>query len=250
MRAGIPIFFSSLILAVALSCKPEKLPDNGENTNPPTETPGQQGEADNIALSEAKVCFSAYGGSRVVTVTSESPDWKATSSAAWLSTSADDNQLTISVSENKETISRKATVTVSAAGGSACVTIEQDGHEENAVPEEAQLNYTLSEDAVIAPKSLAQYITKTIGLDDGSRYFFFVVDKSIPAELMPEVGTKLVVNTPTEVIPDGFAGHVDNIYERPDGFEFSCTKLEVTDIFKEAEKAAHVYLQNIRSRYE
>ena len=233
MRAGIPILFSSLILAMALSCKPEKLPDNGENTNPPTETPGQQGEADNIALSEAKVCFSAYGGSRVVTVTSESLDWKATSSAAWLSTSADDNQLTISVSENKETISRKATVTVSAAGGSASVTIEQDGHEENAVPEEAQLNYTLSEDAVIAPKSLAQYITKTIGLDDGSRYFFFVVDKSIPAELMPEVGTNLVVNTPTEVIPDGFAGHVDNIYERPDGFEFSCTKLEVTDIFKD-----------------
>lgn len=247
MRVGIPILFSSLILAAVLSCKPEEQPVTGGNdtqkeVEPGTSTdpidPNQPGGNVSITLSDDKVSFSAYGGNRAVTVTTDSPDWTATSNIGWVSTSKEDNHLTISVSENTSTSARNATVTVKAGSSSVSVTIEQDAREDTSVPEEVELSYTLSEDAVIAPKSLAQYIIKTIGLHDeyaheGSRYFYFVLDKSIPAELMPEIGSKLVVNTPTAVIPEGLAGYIDSMIERPEGFEYSCTKLDVTEIFKD-----------------
>ncbi|MBQ6082711.1 MAG: BACON domain-containing protein [Bacteroidales bacterium] len=240
MRAGIPILFSSLFLAVALSCAPEKQPSTEGNDNTGNEQqgtpsgPDHPGGDDVITLSDDKICCSAYGGSRTITVTTDSQKWTATPDAEWVSTSAEETQLTISVSENPGTSARNATVTVTAGSVSVRIAIEQEAQEVAAVPDETQMSYTLSEDAVIAPKSFAQYIVKAENLKEGGRYFFFTLDKSIPSGLVPEKGSKLVVNTPTEIIPDGLAGLVESVEETDDGGYFvACSCLAVTDIFKD-----------------
>ncbi|MBO7070647.1 MAG: BACON domain-containing protein [Bacteroidales bacterium] len=228
MKQFLPIL---ALLALICACNPDQPEDDngGGNKGP-------------LSLSAEKMVFSSWGGERSVDVTSPKGKWSAdvaSDSREWISvvtsvgsgmsltTKADGSTLTIRVSQNESDNSRTGTVTVSAEGKTVTLTVTQDGREETtADEEETSVSYTLYDGVSIAPKAMAQYITS---IDKDAKTF--VIDKDIPAELLPSPG-KLIINTPTKVLPQGLLANVQTITQTAAGYNVYYSDLPLEQIFK------------------
>ena len=228
--------FIILITAMALvvaSCAPKVNPEQEQEQNPKeneTPNPDEGGESTlNLTLSADKMVFSSYGGIQTFSVTTNSETFSAAASegdADWIKVSQDGSAFTVAVSENTGTAERAGRIIVSYGDKTEVVTIRQEAAGETPDMEDVEVSYTLSEDAVVAPKDLVSYITS---YEPG----MFIVDKSAPAELLPAVPSKLIVNTPTEVLPDGLLAKVYDMQEEDGGYKFYYGDLRVNEAFKD-----------------
>ena len=214
MKKFLPIL---ALLALMCACNP----DNPEDDN----VGGNKGP---LSLSAEKMVFSSWGGERSVDVTSPKGKWSAdvaSDSREWISvvtsvgsgmsltTKADGSTLTIRVSQNESDNSRTGTVTVSAEGKTVTLTVTQDGREETTADEvETSVSYSLSPGTSIAPKAMVQYI---VSVDEKAG--IIVIDKDIPAELLPSQGG-LIINTPSELLPQGLLADIQTITQTADGY--------------------------------
>jgi hypothetical protein len=218
MKKFLPLLPLLALLALMCACNPDNPEDNngGGNKGP-------------LSLSAEKMVFSSWGGERSVDVTSPKGKWSAdvaSDSREWISvvtsvgsgmsltTKADGSTLTIRVSQNESDNSRTGTVTVSADGKTVTLTVTQDGHEETtADDEETTVSYSLSPGTSIAPKAMVQYL---VSVDENAGYF--VIDKGVPAELLPSQGG-LIINTPSKLLPQGLLADIQTITQTADGYK-------------------------------
>ena len=226
------ILITAIALAVA-SCTPKVNPEQEQEQNPGengTPNPDDGGESTlNLTLSADKMVFSSYGGIQTFSVTTNSETFSAAASegdADWIRVSQDGSAFTVAVSENTGTAERTGRIIVSYGDKTEVVTIRQEAAGETPDIEDVEVSYTLSEDAVVAPKDLVSYITS---YEPG----MFIVDKSAPAELLPAVPSKLIVNTSTEVLPDGLLAKVYDMQEDDGGYKFYYGDLRVNEAFKD-----------------
>ncbi len=228
--------FIILITAIALvvaSCVPKVDPEQGQEQNTEgNETPNPNEGWENtlsLTLSADKMVFSSYGGLQTFSVTTNSETFSATASegdANWITVSQDGSAFTVTVYENTGTEERTGKIIVSYGDKTEVVTIRQEAAVETPDMEDVEVSYTLSEDAVVTPKELASYITS---YEPG----MFIVDKSAPAELLPAVPSKLIINTPTEVLPDGLLAKVYDMQEEDGGYKFYYSDMRVNEAFKD-----------------
>ena len=225
-----PILAAALLgLGLLFSCeKPQPVnPNSGSNPGGGNKDPEVE-----LAVSMDKLSFSSYGGSRQITVTTNQGSWSVKVSEGakeWISVSVNGSAVTVSVPENAGSTDRQGTVTVSAGGKTIDVPVKQEGAA--GLPsggENITLSYTLSEGTVVAPKALASYITSH---DKGLKTF--AVSKSAPKDLLPAVPCNLIVNTPTDVLPQGLLCNVWSMEEGADGYVFYYNDVDFTSVFKE-----------------
>ena len=225
-----PILAAALLgLGLLFSCeKPQPVnPNSGSNPGGGNKDPEVE-----LAVSMDKLSFSSYGGSRQITVTTNQGSWSVKVSEGakeWISVSVNGAAVTVSVPENAGSTDRQGTVTVSAGGKTIDVPVKQEGAA--GLPsggENITLSYTLSEGTVVAPKALASYITSH---DKGLKTF--TVSKSAPKDLLPAVPCNLIVNTPTDVLPQGLLCNVWSMEEGADGYVFYYNDVDFTSVFKE-----------------
>ena len=216
------------VLALICACHEEDQPggdgpDNGGGGNN-----NQQGVE--LTLSANKMAFSSYKGEQVVEVTTNQQSWTADvaqDSREWLSIAMEDKTIKVSVSENAEAAERQGVVSVKAGGNTVTLTVTQDGLGEDAANGQGTtVEYTLAEGTTIAPKSLSQYIT-SINTEEQT----FYISKDIPEELVPTKG-KLIINTPTKVLPQGLVANVLSITETADGYKAIYNPMGLTDVFQ------------------
>lgn len=216
------VFVILLGIACLFSCEkpgpdPEPVPPE-----PPVE----------LSLSLEKLTFSAYGGSREATVTTNQTEWTATvpdTDAAWLSVSVNGSSVTVSVQENTGDKERSGKVIVSAGSKKVEVPVDQDAAA--GIPagcENAKVTYNLKEGTVVAPKSFVSYIKAH---DADARTF--TVGKDIAAEMLPTPGTNLIINTPTSALPGGLLAYIESVEETANGYLVSYHQVNVTAVFKD-----------------
>jgi|GEM_PF-2660515 len=229
MKTSLRILF---VLAVALlglglffSCeKPQPVKPGPDPTpvNPEVE----------LAASVEQLIFSAFGGSQKATVTTNQTDWSVTVSegaAEWITVTVSGTTVTVAVQENSSGQERSGTVTISAGSKKIDVPVKQEAAE--GLPsggENMTLSYTLAEGTMIAPKALASYIT---AIDMGLKTF--TVSKSAPKDLLPTVPCNFIVNTPTDVLPQGLLCKIWTMEEGTDGYVFYYNDVDFASVFKE-----------------
>lgn len=212
------------LLALICSCQEEQpIDDGGENG------PGKDPASAELFLSATKLVFSSWGGSQTVDVTTNQTGWTATAaddSKEWLSVTSGNNAFTISVTENPSATERQGSVTVSAGEKTVTLAISQEAGDAVEEDEDTSVSYTLAEGTTIAPKALAPYITS---IDKNGHVF--TIGKDIPEELVPSRG-KLIINTPTSVLPGGLLANIQSIDRNADGgYDVHYSELEIGDVF-------------------
>ncbi|MBR5034154.1 MAG: BACON domain-containing protein [Bacteroidales bacterium] len=224
----------TLITAMALvlvSCVHKVNPKQEQEQNQEQEQKPDQGgdKTLTLTLSADKMVFSSYGGIQSFSVTTNSETFSATAAEGntdWITVSQDGSAFTVIVSENTGTAERTGKIIVSYGDKTQEVTIRQEAAGETSDLEDVEVSYTLSEDAVVAPKGLVSYITFW---EPG----MFIVDKNVPAELLPTVPSKLIINTPTEVLPDGLLAKIYDMQEDAGGYKFYYATMQVNEAFKD-----------------
>lgn len=239
MRRHILFLASALIAFAACIQTIEPENDNPGKDEPGKEEPGGHTGEDpggegsgTLSLSLSKLVFSSYGGTHEVTVTSDKSDWNASTDAGWVTTATSGSTLTVKAEPNTGQTARSCSLTVKSGKNSVSIPVEQEAADPvPAGSEDVKITYTLSDGVTVAPKDLSRYITAAgSSMTDGT---FFIVSKSVPAELLPQAPCKLIINTPCEALPNGLLADVYRIREDADGYVFQYTKLKLTDVFKD-----------------
>ena len=224
----------TLIIAmvlVSVSCVHKVNPEQDPEQNKEQEQKPDQGgdKTFTLTLSAEKMIFSSYGGIQSFSVTTNAETFSATASDGdtdWITVSQDGSAFSVIVSENTGTAERTGKIIVSYGDKTEEVTIRQEAAGETPDLEDVEVSYTLSEDAVVAPKGLVSYITFW---EPG----MFIVDKNVPAELLPAVPSKLIINTPTEVLPDGLLAKIYDMQEDSGEYKFYYASMQVNEAFKD-----------------
>lgn len=223
------------LLLLAPGCTTKVDPDeNGNGTEkPPVDNPGgsDTGQNTTLTVSVDKLAFSSYSGSKTVTVTVNQGEWSHKSDQDWITTSASGTALTVTVSDNAGASIRSGNVTVQAGNKSAIIQVKQDASSTSTAGENVQLSYTLSEGVTVAPKDLSEYITSA-GVNATDAYHF-TVSKSVPPELLPEVPSKIIINTPCKALPDGLLAAIEDCRDDGNQYVIRYSDLKLTDVFKD-----------------
>lgn len=226
------------VLSLFFACAPETpqvKPDDGNGEEkPPVETPEEPGgEGDSeLSVSADRLVFSSYGGSKTLTVTGPG-GWTFSADKEWIGVTCNASTLTVTVAENPAEAERSGRIGVSSGGKTVWVDILQEAAERVVLDEEGQLSYTLSEGISVVPKDLGGYITSAGNNMTDATYFR--VSKSAPAELLPQVPSRIVINTPCEALPDGLLANIYSMREEGDEYVFLYSDMRVTDVFKDLE---------------
>ena len=219
------------MVLVFVSCVNKVNPEQEQKPEQEQEQQPDPGEKDKITLtvSADKMVFSSYGGTQSFNVTTNAESFSASASkedADWISVFQDGFTFTVSVSNNTGAGERTGKVIVSYGDKTEEVTIKQEAADDTPDMEDLEISYTLSEDAVVVPRELASYIT---ACESG----VFIVDKSVPGELMPDVPSKLIINTPTDILPNGLLAKIYDMREDGDGYKFYYSTMQVNEAFKD-----------------
>ena len=217
-------------LAMLCSCQEEPVIDDGGGDGPGGGGGNNNQPGVELTLSASKMAFSSFCGEQVVEVSTNQQSWTADvaqESSEWLSIDTEDKTLKVSVTDNPGASERQGVVLVKAGGNTVTLTVTQDASGDNAADgEETKVEYTLTEGTRIAPKALAQYIKS---VNQGAKTF--VIDKNIPAELLPQKG-RLIINTPTSVLPGGLLADVQTISEGADGYLVQYSDVTLGQLFE------------------
>ncbi len=104
--------------------------------------------------------------------------------------------------------------------------------------EESKITYVLAEGVAIVDPTTLDHITKwepdSSYMQNGVCYYGHIFyDKSISKEDLPT--GKIIINHPTEQLPNGLIAHIDGVTETADGYNIRYKSLELTHAIKNLE---------------
>lgn len=231
-KAFLFLLLAGVMFACTAPVQPEKQDEEpGTEQGQPSgnDTPG----SGTIELSQDKMLFSAFGGAMSVTVSTGGASWKAEMSSeaqSWITTASEEDVLTVKVEPNTAQGPRTETIQLTSGNSKASLIVSQDAaaSEEQGGDPDMEVSCVLSDKTVIAPRDFSSYIKSHILPDN-----ILILNKDIPTELLPEPGTKFIVNTPSNAAPNGVLGLVDRIEESSSDYTIYLSPLSITDVFKD-----------------
>lgn len=182
-----------------------------------------------LTVDPVKLVFSGAGGSQNVQVATDAPSWNAEASDGWIKVSTSGNTLSVQVEANPEKASRNGSIRVTAGATTADLTVMQSGKQNRPADDPyPKANYGLDDDAIFVKKAYTEGITSA----DPEQNTFTVPSSAVGAQ-KPEVGQKLIMNTPSSLFPDGLLAEVKSVRESGGNYEVSYTPLALEEAFAE-----------------
>ncbi|MBR1788737.1 MAG: hypothetical protein IJ762_06075 [Bacteroidaceae bacterium] len=109
----------------------------------------------------------------------------------------------------------------------ACSSDDENSPKEPDVPILSEIDYDLSESAVVVPAATSN---KYENVDTEGHTF--VIPSSVSEDQVPTVGQCLIVNTPSEALPDGLLAKVKNVQETSNGYLVTYEDAELGEAFE------------------
>lgn len=213
-RFALPVLLAAFALLLVSGCRKKEDPEN-ENYK--------------LTVSPTSLVFPAEGGSQTVTITTDAPSCTVTPSDSWITMSSADNVLTVKVEANPKTESRNGTIKVEAGKIKAEVSVMQSGKSNRPADDPyPQASYGLDEDAIFVKSDY----TKAITASDPAANTFTVPSSSVGNQ-KPEVGQKLIMNTPTDLFPSGLLAKVVSVSESGGNYQVKYEPLKLEEAFSD-----------------
>lgn len=213
-RFALPVLLAAFALLLVSGCRKKEDPEN-ENYK--------------LTVSPTSLVFPAEGGSQTVTITTDAPSCTVTPSDSWITMSSADNVLTVKVEANPKTESRNGTIKVEAGKIKTEVSVMQSGKSNRPADDPyPQASYGLDEDAIFVKSDY----TKAITASDPAANTFTVPSSSVGSQ-KPEVGQKLIMNTPTDLFPSGLLAKVVSVSESGGNYQVKYEPLKLEEAFSD-----------------
>lgn len=213
-RFALPVLLAAFALLLVSGCRKKEDPEN-ENYK--------------LTVSPTSLVFPAEGGSQTVTITTDAPSCTVTPSDSWITMSSADNVLTVKVEANPKTESRNGTIKVEAGKNKVEVSVMQSGKSNRPADDPyPQASYGLDEDAIFVKSDY----TKAITAADPATNTFTVPSSSVGSQ-KPEVGQKLIMNTPTDLFPSGLLAKVVSVSESGGNYQVKYEPLKLEEAFSD-----------------
>lgn len=182
-----------------------------------------------IRVSPGALAFPAEGGTETVTITTDAPSVKATCGESWLQLSVQDKVLTVTAGANTGKESRSGKITVTAEGAVSEVSVIQSGKTSRPADDPyPSASYALADKAIFVKEGYSKGITAA---DPAGRTF--TVSTSSVGTQKPEVGQKLIMNTPTSFYPDGLLAEVTSVTESGGSYTVHYKDIKLEEAFTE-----------------
>lgn len=180
-----------------------------------------------LKLDPTTLVLSAAGEAQTVQVTTDAPSWKAEASADWIKVSTSGNTISVSAEANPDKDSRSGAVRVTAGETRAEVSVLQGGKQTRPADDPYPLaNYGLADGSIFVKKEYTEGITSA-----NPEQNTFTVPSSAVGAQKPETGQKLIMNTPTELFPDGLLAEVQSVRETNGNYEITYRPLKLEEAF-------------------
>jgi hypothetical protein len=182
-----------------------------------------------LSLSPTSLVFPDTGGSQDFVINTDAPTCQISlSDNSWMGVSAKDKVITVTVQPNSSKEGRTGTVTVDIGTKKAEVSIMQGGKSippaEDPYP---TCQYGLADESIFVK---SDYIKAISGADPSANTF--TVPVSSVGEQKPEVGQKLIMNTPTDLFPDGLLAKVVSVSESGGNYQVKYEHIKLEEAFE------------------
>ena len=203
------------LLLLASACREKENPDQKKYS---------------LSVSPTMVSLPSEGGSAAVEVTTDAPSLKVEISDKWIQTSTSGNVLTVRADANTDKDSRTGTVRLLAGEASAEITVLQSGASKNRPADDPypQADYSLDEESIFVKENYSKGITAA-----NPEQKTFTVPASSVGTQKPETGQKLIMNTPTDLFPDGLLAAVVSVSESGGNYTVTYRDLKLEEAFTE-----------------
>lgn len=180
-----------------------------------------------LKLDPATLVLSAAGEAQTVQVTTDAPSWKAEASADWIKVSTSGNTISVSAEANPDKDSRSGAVRVTAGETRAEVSVLQGGKSNRPADDPYPMaSYGLDDESIFVKKEYSEGIIAA-----NPEQNTFTVPSSAVGAQKPETGQKLIMNTPTELFPDGLLAEVQSVKETNGNYEITYRPLKLEEAF-------------------
>ena len=203
------------LLLLASACREKENPDQKKYS---------------LSVSPTMVSLPSEGGSAAVEVTTDAPSLKVEISDKWIQTSTSGNVLTVRADANTDKDSRTGTVRLLAGEVSAEIQVIQSGASKNRPADDPypQADYSLDEESIFVKENYSKGITAA-----NPEQKTFTVPASSVGTQKPETGQKLIMNTPTDLFPDGLLAEVVSVSESGGNYTVTYKDLKLEEAFTE-----------------
>lgn len=182
-----------------------------------------------LKLDPATLVLSAAGEAQTVQVTTDAPSWKAEASADWIKVSTSGNTISVSAEANPDKDSRSGAVRVTAGETRAEVSVLQGGKSNRPADDPYPMaSYSLDDESIFVKKEYSEGIIAA-----NPEQNTFTVPSSAVGAQKPETGQKLIMNTPTELFPDGLLAEVVSVSESGGNYTVTYKDLKLEEAFTE-----------------
>ena len=218
-----------ILLTLVVSCKKPFTPSGPDSPDSPDnpDTPDTPAPVYTVVPSSAS--FGSNGGTLQIAVTSSATvGYMVNTDDTWITIlSIQDGKVVIYVANNSDMSPRSGMVVISDNSGGRCeIPVTQEGKPDTAA-DGFTADFTLNDKVSFVPEDLAGHIC---GIDAD----FIYLDKDTPKELMPPVPSYIIVNTPTELLPDGLMAGIQSMEVMADGtYKILYMKMGITSAFKD-----------------
>ena len=180
-----------------------------------------------LAANPTSLEFTAAGGSQEFHIMTDAPSVKIDKSEKWLSTSVAGNVVTVTAEANTGKESRSATITVSAGSSKAEVTVVQSGKSNRPADDPyPTADYDLADKTVFVPAEFCNAISSA-----DQTAMTFTVPMGQTGNVKPYPGLKLIMNTPTDLFPDGLLAEVVSVKESGGNYVVTYKYLKLEEAF-------------------
>lgn len=182
-----------------------------------------------LKLDPTTLVLSAAGEAQTVQVTTDAPSWKAEASADWIKVSTSGNTISVSAEANTSKDSRNGAVRVTAGETRAEVSVLQGGKQTRPADDPYPLaDYGLDDESIFVKENYSKGITAA-----NPEQKTFTVPASSVGTQKPETGQKLIMNTPTDLFPDGLLAEVVSVSESGGNYTVTYKDLKLEEAFTE-----------------
>ena len=180
-----------------------------------------------LKLDPTTLVLSAAGEAQTVQVTTDAPSWKAEASADWIKVSTSGNTISVSAEANTSKDSRNGAVRVTAGTAKADLAVVQGGKSNRPADDPYPMaSYGLDDESIFVKKEYSEGIIAA-----NPEQNTFTVPSSAVGAQKPETGQKLIMNTPTELFPDGLLAEVQSVKETNGNYEITYRPLKLEEAF-------------------
>ena len=180
-----------------------------------------------LKLDPTTLVLSAAGEAQTVQVTTDAPSWKAEASADWIKVYTSGNTISVSAEANPDKDSRSGAVRVTAGETRAEVSVLQGGKSNRPADDPYPMaSYGLDDESIFVKKEYSEGIIAA-----NPEQNTFTVPSSAVGAQKPETGQKLIMNTPTELFPDGLLAEVQSVKETNGNYEITYRPLKLEEAF-------------------